>query len=66
MPFLPFDEVALDREAGPLRLNNAQGLQPCPPLLLHEISVVVDIKVWDAGRDLVLLINPHDLQRAAP
>ena len=63
MPLLPLDQVAFDCEARSLRLHNVEGLQACPPFLLHQIAVIVDIEVRRLRRNLILLVNAHNLQK---
>lgn len=62
VPFLPLDQVPLYSKAGPFRLDNVERLQAAAPFLLHQVSVVIDIDVRNAGRDLVLLVNAHNLR----
>lgn len=62
VPLLPLDQVAFNGEAGSFGLHNAEGLQASPPFFLHQIAVVVDVEVWHLGRDLILLVDAHNLQ----
>lgn len=62
VPLLPLDKITLDCEAGPFWLDYVQWLEPCAPLLLHEVAVIIDVLLWDVRGKLILLVNAHNLR----
>ena len=47
---------------GDLWLDDGEWLESGAPLLLHQVAVVVDVQLRNGRSDLVLLVDPDNLQ----